>query len=197
MNATVYGPGGEGMFGFVLFAMVAIILIASWIVLAGSRFVQGGVVEHPRRVPQLYGYTMCLVGILVGLSSFISIVEHTLTLADPAHTPAEWTNWGEPSLTSFEAFRATYERTQDYGGMPPMRSIPEDELRRRYEGMRAARIEQNQVQATRGLIISVISFLIGTGLFAFHWRWLRRHVEGRGMSGPESPGVVEGAMVTR
>lgn len=40
-----------GMF-FVL--IVIIVAIATWVILAASRFTQGGIVERPERVPQLY-----------------------------------------------------------------------------------------------------------------------------------------------
>src|SRR5919107_2193993 len=97
------GFGVPGPFGFVLTAVVAVVLIASWVILAGSRFVQGGVVERPERVPQLYGYTVCLIALVWALTSLVGLVEHGLTLTDPLYERRE--DFGiEPSVTSFEAF---------------------------------------------------------------------------------------------
>lgn len=53
--AVGFDGWGGGPFGFFLVVVLAVVLIAAWIILAGSRFVQGGVVERAERVPQLYG----------------------------------------------------------------------------------------------------------------------------------------------
>jgi hypothetical protein len=66
---------GADPFGLVFSVAAAVVLIAAWVILASSRFVQGGVVERADRVPQLYGYTLCLIGLMWGLVSAISIVE--------------------------------------------------------------------------------------------------------------------------
>jgi hypothetical protein len=167
-------------FGFAFIAVLAIVLVAAWVILAGSRFVQGGVVERPERVPQLYGYTACLVGLLMAITSVLAMTEATLALASPVyHTDSEWVTWDQPSVTSFEAFRATYDRAREMRaepGAPRPEPIAEPELRRRYEALRADRVARTEVEARRTLITSGLSLLIGVGLFAFHWRWLRRRV---------------------
>ena len=95
-------------------ALGVLIIAIVWAILAASRFVQGGVVEHSERVPQLYGYSVCLVALLMGLASLKSSLDSVLTLAEPTHaTEAPWMGWPEPSVTSFEAFRATYDRARD------------------------------------------------------------------------------------
>src|SRR5918992_3281319 len=97
-----------GSFGLVFSIVAAVILITAWVILATSRFVQGGVVERPERVPQLYGYTVCLIALIWGLVNAISIVENALSLSAPELRGTSEFNWMEPSVTSFEAFRATY-----------------------------------------------------------------------------------------
>ena len=47
-------------------------------------------------------------------------------------------------------------------------------LRRRYDALRADRIQRNTMEARRSLVTSIFSLLIAAALFAFHWRWLRR-----------------------
>ena len=172
LDGSVGGP-----FGFVFAAILAIVIIAAWIILAGSRFVQGGVVERAERVPQLYGYTACLIGLIWALSTALSLVQHLLERGEPAlATPSQF-SWGEPSVTSFEAFRATYDRAQRFGQVEaatPADSIPEPELRRRYEALRADRIAQVQFQTRNGIVLDLIGLVLGSALFLFHWRWLQR-----------------------
>ena len=187
--------GVDGPFGFFFVVILAVILIAAWVILAGSRFVQGGVVERPERVPQLYGYTVCLIGLLWGLTSAVSLVERLLERAEPTLAPAnEFGAWGEPSVTSFEAFRATYDRArrfspgEDRG--PRADSIPEAELQRRYQALRADRIAQAQFRTRNGMITSLVGLILGSALFVFHWRWLRRRgadLEAARRSGAATP----------
>ena len=134
--------------------------------------------ERPERVPQLYGYTVCLIGLLWALASVKSIVENVMSLSAPElRAPNEFT-W-EPSVSSFEAFRVTYDRARQMNAAPNEAkpdSVPEPELRRRYEGLRADRIHRAQFEARRSLVVDTVSLLIAVGLFAFHWRWLKRKV---------------------
>lgn len=178
MGLSVGGP--DTTFSFVAFAFAAILLVASWIILAASRLIQGGVMERPERVPQLYGYSVCLVAMIAGVASLLSLVENTLKLSNPAfHTETPWSGWAEPSVTSFEAFRATYDRAREMRvgpGAPAPEPLPEEELRRRYEGLRADRIAHVRVAALRSLITSGLTLLVSLALFVGHWRWLRRAV---------------------
>jgi hypothetical protein len=179
MGFSVGGPATT--FSFVALAFVAILLVASWIILAGSRFIQGGVVEHPDRVPQLYGYSVCLIALIAGFASVLSLVENALKLNNPTfHTETPWSGWAEPSVTSFEAFRATYDRARELRGSPnapALDPLPEEELRRRYEGLRADRIAHGRVAAQRSLITNGLTLLLSLALFGGHWRWLRHRVE--------------------
>jgi hypothetical protein len=175
--SSVYVTNSPGPFGALFAIIAALVLIAAWVILASSRLVQGGVVERPERVPQLYGYTVCLIALIWGLMSVMSIVENALSLSAPElRGVSEYTF--EPSVSSFEAFRATYDRARRMGAPDaretPADSIPENELRRRYEALRADRIERGRFQARRELIMGILSLAIAAGLFAFHWRWLRR-----------------------
>jgi hypothetical protein len=176
---VLVGLSGPGPVGFAFAAIAAVVLIAAWIILAGSRFVQGGVVEHPDRVPQLYGYTVCLVGLLWALSSLVGLMESAQALAAPAyHRQNEFGT--EPSITSFEAFRLTYDRARRFNAPDPSESkldtVAEADLRRRYEVYRADRIAATEVEARQALVMKGVSLLLAAGLFAFHWRWLRRRV---------------------
>jgi hypothetical protein len=168
---------GFAPFGLIFAVIAALTVIAAWVILAGSRFVHGGIVERPERVPQLYGYTVCLITLIWGVVSFTSIVDHVLSLSAP--DVRRGPDYGiEPSVTSFEAFRVTYDRSRRMMMPDPVNAkidtVPEAELRKRFEAIRADRIRQSKVEGQRSIIVSTISLLIAAGLFLFHWRWLRR-----------------------
>ena len=164
-------------------ALVAVILAIVWAILAASRFVQGGVVEHSERVPQLYGYTVCLVALIMGLVSLKSSLDSVLTLAEPTHaTESPWMGWPEPSVTSFEAFRATYDRAREMSAgpnAPRPEPVAEEELRRRYDALRADRAARNTLSARRSLLSSGLWLLLSIALFTVHWRWLARRARSR------------------
>jgi hypothetical protein len=181
MDVSVVGSASAFPdFGFFAAAIVGIILIAAWVILASSRLVQGGVVERPERVPQLYGYTVCLVTLIWAIVSTVAIIEASLTLNAPLYRNDRMYGPFEPSVSSFESFRTTYDMSRRMMTRDPeaakLDSVPEPELRRRYDALRAERLERNTVEARRSLITSALSLLIAVALFAFHWRWLRRTV---------------------
>jgi hypothetical protein len=174
MESTYFRGSG----GFGPAVVLALVLIASWVILGGSRFVQGGVIERSDRVPQLYGYTICLIALIWALSSVISIVESALSLSAPELRGAYAFGW-EPSVSSFEAFRTTYDRARQLSSPNPnearLDTVPEPELQRRFAALRADRVLRVQFEARRNLIVKSLSLLIAAALFAFHWRWLRRY----------------------
>ena len=135
--------------------------------------------ERPERVPQLYGYTVCLIALMWALISLTSIVENALSLSAPELRGGDTFGWA-PSVSSFEAFRTTYDRSRQMNAPDPSQakldSVPEAELRRRYEAIRDDRIRRGRFDARRDLIIGSLSLLIAAGLFVFHWGWLRRSV---------------------
>jgi hypothetical protein len=52
--------------------------------------------------------------------------------------------------------------------------LSDAELPRRYDALRADRIERNTVSARRSLIVSTLSLLAAVVVFVAHWRWLQR-----------------------
>lgn len=133
--------------------------------------------ERPERVPQLYGYTVCLVAIVVMLASVSNIVEQIFTIADPITSESAFP-WAEPSLTSFEAYKATRNATfpgaTNNNQEAAQRAEPsESELRTRYEALRADRERSVRHHAQRALTSSGLLFLVAAALFWWHWRWMR------------------------
>lgn len=143
-----------------------------WLGLA-STLARRDAVDRPNRIAQWYGYSVCLVAVVVLLVSSSSIVNSLFTLANPMHGGMEY----GPALTSFEAYRATWQRA-DFEPVPPgaqRRAAPTDaELRARYEALRADRVERNRYEAQRSLVSAGLLTLLALALFVFHWRWLQR-----------------------
>jgi hypothetical protein len=59
-----------------------------------------------------------------------------------------------------------------------------DTRRRRFEALRADRVDANRLQAWRRLVGNGLTMLIAVALFAWHWSWLRaRMAEERAAGG--------------
>ena len=133
--------------------------------------------ERPSRVAQLYGYTVCLIAVIVSLVSLNSLIDNAFALSNPIQA-RESTFGMEASLTSFETYRATYRREAQFGPTPitvaANDSVSEPVLRARYEALRADRLARVTFEAKRGITTSGLSLLIALALFTIHWRWLRR-----------------------
>jgi hypothetical protein len=148
-----------------------------WIGFA-STLARRDAVDRPNRIPQWYGYSVCLVCVVTLLFSSIALVNSFFTLANPLQGENDF----GPSLSSFEAYRATYHQSPflDESERESLRKLPtgEAELRRRFEALRLDRTERNRYQAQRSLVTSGLLSLIAAGLFLLHWRWLRRLGDG-------------------
>jgi hypothetical protein len=172
-----YGIMSGGSFSWLLWIAVAF-GVAAWIVLARSSLVHGGDMERSDRVPQLYGYSVCLIAIVVMLMNVSSIVNQSFALSNPLASNNMY-GWGGAVLTSFEAYKATVDRTE--GPMPPAGAAaasapkPTDaELRAQFEALRADRVTRARLDARRELTESILLLVIAAALFVWHWRWVRR-----------------------
>jgi hypothetical protein len=188
MVETITGSGGSFMSSsgqgliVALFSLIPlVILLGLWVLLGRSAFLQGDDMERPSRVAQLYGYTVCLIAIIVLLISTNSLIENAFALTNPLQ--ARENDFGfEPSVSSFESYRATSDRgrqfTEGPNARPAVDSIPESVMRARYEVLRSDRIQRVRFQAQRSITTSVLSLLIAIALFVIHWRWLRQRSNG-------------------
>ena len=136
--------------------------------------------EKPNRIPQIYGYTVCLIAVVAFLISINGIVDASFTLANPLHG-----QYGHiEGMDSFDAYEATRVERTPVERNAPTDTTSLDTRRRRYEALRADRIQANRLQAWRRLVGSGLTMLIAIGLFAWHWAWLRTRVaEERAASG--------------
>jgi hypothetical protein len=165
-----------GTWGFGFWEPAALVLLLGWAYLAFTLTLRNGPMERPSRVAQLYGYTVCLIALITILVTLPNLIENLFRLGNPLQTH---TGFPEPSLSSFEAYKATYQRAQEPFSSRDQpattRPQPTDaELRKAYEALRNDRIEHNRFEARRSLISEVLLLGLAVALFLGHWRWLRR-----------------------
>ena len=166
-------PGWDGPpFWFALVpALLIVIALVPWIV--GAVFVlKGDTVQMSNRAAQLYGYTVCLIALIIALTSISSILNAVLERGHPLQREFGY----GASLTSFESYKAT-RRTQEPfvdRGAPQPDTASDATLRQRYDALVADRIAMARYQTTKSLITSSIMLLVAVVLFGLHWRWLRR-----------------------
>jgi hypothetical protein len=130
-------------------------------------------VDKPNRVAQLYGYTVCLIALIVSLISVSSILGAAFERANPLQSEVSF----GAALTSFEAYRATYRRERevfDRSGSAQPDTVSEATLRRRYDAVVADRMASVRYRTAKTFTTSGALLLICLGLFVFHWRWVRR-----------------------
>jgi hypothetical protein len=138
-------------------------------------------VERTERVPQIYGYAVCLIAVVVILMSINTLVNQAFALSDPVVTAGRYGWDGGVSLTSFEAFRATRAargeaptRPRAEGGAEPAPAEPtEAELRAEYEALRSDRVSRVTFEARQDMTRSGVLLLVAIALFWWHWRWVR------------------------
>ncbi|HUP87778.1 MAG TPA: hypothetical protein VM100_00355, partial [Longimicrobiales bacterium] len=79
------------------------------------------------------------------------------------------------SLTSFEAFKATYARERMMGPERPGPDTASDAtLRSRYEGLRQDRIAATMYRTSKAFVTGGVMLLVAVILFLIHWKWLGR-----------------------
>ncbi len=129
------------------------------------------------RIAQLYGYSVCLFAVIMFVFNLQSLAENVIDASHPLDSPY---GFGTPSLTSFEAYKATYRNapgggfvTQDGGRQPSQPAMSDSDLRAQYEALRADRLASSRLQSQRQIFVDVLLIAVSIGLFFTHWRWLR------------------------
>lgn len=130
--------------------------------------------EKPQRMPQIYGYLVCLVAVITVLICAATLVSAILDLGDPLH--AGYTPAGTPSLASYDNYRMDILKSVPRDGESTKTAyLPDDQtLRAMYEAAKDDKIQRERHDANRTIIIDIILIVICVVLFAMHWRWMRR-----------------------
>jgi len=146
--------------------------------IVGFRYLTGeDSVERPAgRIAQFYGYSVCLIAVIVFVTSVQSLTENAISAAHPLEAASVY---GAASLSSFEAYKATYRHPP--GGFvsdgdvrrTAEPQLPDADLRAQYEALRSDRLQSARFQSQRDLAVSSLMAVIAIVLFWLHWRWLR------------------------
>jgi len=130
-------------------------------------------VDRPNPMAHLYGYTVCMISLVVGLITLASILGATFDRANPLQSD----NPFGTSLASFESYKATYRREQavfERGEVAKKDSLSEAALRTRYEALVRDRIAATSYRTGKSITIGLIFLVLSGVLFVTHWRWVRR-----------------------
>lgn len=132
--------------------------------------------DKPSRIAQVYGYTVCLVALVVAIISVPMLVNACFDRANPLQSQSGF----GVSLTSFETYKATYqrERIPSPGAGAAADSASDDTLRRRYDALVADRLAATRYRTSKALFTASLLLLLAVGLFGFHWRWVKRFANG-------------------
>jgi hypothetical protein len=132
-------------------------------------------VSRPSWIAPLYGYSVCLIAVITFLIGITNFVEAAFHRGSPLQARDRFGDRG--SLTSFEAYRATYvsdRPTRTEAGRGAADTLSTAELRARYEALRADHVARVSFQATQDLVKHGLLIALSIALFVSHWRWLRR-----------------------
>jgi len=134
---------------------------------------KGEDVDRPTRMAHLYGYTVCLISLVIALITLSSILNAAFDRANPLQSESPF----GASLTSFESYKATYRREQAVfdraeGGKPD--TLSDASLRARYDALVRDRIASTRYRTGKSITIGLIFLVLSVVLFLAHWRWVRR-----------------------
>ncbi len=125
--------------------------------------------EKQNRIPQIYGYAVCLVTVVTFLISVTSLVNAIIDLGDPLH--AERNRSGAPSLASFENYKMDILKSPQ----AELAYVPDDQiLRTMYEAAKDDIIQSVKHRTLRSIIVTSLLIVLCVVLFGTHWRWMRK-----------------------
>ena len=162
------GSSALGPLGVVLILIIGL----AWLTVAATVALKGDSVEQPNRVAQLYGYTVCLISLVVALITTNSLINAAIDRANPLQSEYPF----GASFTSFEAYKATQQRERAVMPRPNASgadTASETTLRTRYDALVADRVAAIGYRTTKTFVSSGILLALAVLLFLSHWRWVR------------------------
>jgi len=165
----------QHQWGFLLLLLLALAGIGYTIIAIGLVLERENQVDRSDRIAQLYGYSVCLVAIVVALTSVGSLINDAFQYANPLQSQA-YAYGGFRDLSSFEAFKATYELPA-FGGRTPPPKLSDAGLRERYDVLRSEHIASARFSAVQSMTVSAVLLVLAILLFGSHWRWLKNRAK--------------------
>ena len=124
----------------------------------------------PNRIAQAYGYTACLVALIVAIISVPMLLNAAFDRANPLQAERGF----GVSLISFEAYQVTSQRERASTAPGKADTTSEAAQRKRYDALVAERLAATRFRTTKAMFTSTVLLLLSIALFVFHWRWLKR-----------------------
>lgn len=122
--------------------------------------------EKKSKVPQIYGYAVCLVAIITFLISFTAIINSIIDARDPLYSGGT-----DQRLSSFENFKV---ETLKSGNNQTTYTPDEATLKKMYEDLINQKIKRVEHQTSKSIIVNSILIAMCILLFFFHWIWIRK-----------------------
>ena len=162
---------GSG-WSLLLFAIPWILLFLAWFITGSTMVLRETSVEKPNRIAQFYGYTVCLISLVIGLVSITGLINSAFARMNPLQNGLAF---GQ-SLSSFEAFKARRPMMPSFGRetVAPADTASEATLHTRYDALVADQITSVRYETSKSFVMQGLFLLIAIGLFGYHWRWMRR-----------------------
>jgi hypothetical protein len=132
--------------------------------------------EKPNRMPQIYGYLICLVAVITFIICLANIIPSIIDLGDPMHSRSMYASQNTPSLASFENYKMDVLKSVNKEGAGETQAyIPDDAtLRAMYESAKADVVQTVVHNSIRTIVVSGIILLVSVVLFITHWNWMKR-----------------------
>lgn len=126
-------------------------------------------------IAQVYGYTVCLLAVLVFLAASAALADGIMDLREPPYTASFRSG---PSLVTEEAYRLDLQEqvvSSDASRGTLDVWLPADStVGRMYERERLYRLALSHQASRKRIWISVVLLVLSLGLFVGHWTWLLR-----------------------
>ncbi len=114
-------------------------------------------------VPAIYGYTVCLIAVLLFVAASVGFVNGVFRTVNPGFEGSHHrmsVPWSRP-----DGFHGTVPGVAQTGSAP-------GSMDQRRDTFRGATIARARLNAVRGLAVSLVLLIISIVLFRGHWRWL-------------------------
>jgi hypothetical protein len=114
-------------------------------------------------VPAIYGYTVCLIAVLLFVAASVGFVDGVFRTVNPGFEGSHHrmsVPWSRP-----HGFQVTVPSVARTGSAPDLMGV-------RRNTFRGAMIARARLNAVRGLVVSLVLLIISIALWRGHWRWL-------------------------
>jgi hypothetical protein len=132
--------------------------------------------EKSQRMPQIYGYIVCLVSVITMIICLSNFIPAIIDLGDPLHSGPVFASQNSPSLASFENYKMDILKSNAKEGAENSQAyLPDDKtIMVMYEAAKSDRIVTATHQSRRTIIVTSIVMIFSIALFITHWMWMRK-----------------------